>query len=95
MKPIILSSQVRRDLIAFMETLTGMPEAEALAKLPRATPCELARALKPPRLFAQRGGPTEHGQLCSTGVRMRRRLPLTETTDRIYRYVTRPIKPSS
>jgi hypothetical protein len=28
---------VRRDLIAFMATLTGMPEAEALAKLPRAT----------------------------------------------------------
>jgi hypothetical protein len=37
MKPTILSSQMRRDLIAFMETLTGMPEAEALAKLPRAT----------------------------------------------------------
>ena len=28
MKPIALSDQERRDLISFMETLTGMPEAE-------------------------------------------------------------------
>lgn len=38
MKPIILSDQERRDLIALMETLTGMPEAEAPPKLPEATP---------------------------------------------------------
>ena len=36
MKPIALSDQERRDLIAFMETLTGMPEAEAPPKLPDA-----------------------------------------------------------
>ncbi len=35
-KPIPLSDQERRDLIAFMETLTGMPEAEAPPKLPDA-----------------------------------------------------------
>jgi cytochrome c peroxidase len=35
-KPIALSDQERRDLIAFMETLTGMPEAEAPPKLPDA-----------------------------------------------------------
>jgi hypothetical protein len=34
MKPIILSDQERRDLIAFLETLTGMPEAETPPKLP-------------------------------------------------------------
>jgi len=34
MKPIQLTDQDRRDLIAFMETLTGMPEAEAAPKLP-------------------------------------------------------------
>jgi hypothetical protein len=34
MKPIILSDQERRDLIAFLETLTGRPEAEAPPKLP-------------------------------------------------------------
>jgi hypothetical protein len=33
MKPIILSNQERRDLIAFKETLTGVPEAEAPPKL--------------------------------------------------------------
>jgi cytochrome c peroxidase len=33
-KPIALSDQERRDLVAFMETLTGMPEAEEPAKLP-------------------------------------------------------------
>ena len=32
MKPITLTDQERRDLIAFMETLTGMPEAEAPPK---------------------------------------------------------------
>jgi cytochrome c peroxidase len=36
MKPIALSDQERFDLIAFMETLTGMPEAEAPPKLPDA-----------------------------------------------------------
>jgi hypothetical protein len=45
-------------------------------------------------LAAQRGG-LHTGNSCSTGVRMRRRLPLTETTDKIYRYVTSPMKPSS
>lgn len=34
MKAIALSDQERRDLIAFMESLTGMPEAEAAPKLP-------------------------------------------------------------
>jgi cytochrome c peroxidase len=34
MKPIALSDRERLDLIAFMETLTGMPEAEAPPKLP-------------------------------------------------------------
>jgi cytochrome c peroxidase len=34
MKPIALSDQERRDLIAFMETLTGMPEAQPPPKLP-------------------------------------------------------------
>jgi cytochrome c peroxidase len=34
MKPVALSDQERRDLIAFMETLTGMPEAEGPPKLP-------------------------------------------------------------
>jgi cytochrome c peroxidase len=33
-KPIALSDQERRDLIAFMETLTGLPEAQAPPKLP-------------------------------------------------------------
>jgi cytochrome c peroxidase len=33
-KPLALTDQERRDLISFMETLTGMPEAEALPKLP-------------------------------------------------------------
>jgi cytochrome c peroxidase len=33
-KPIALSDQERRDLVAFMETLTGMPEAEVPPKLP-------------------------------------------------------------
>ena len=33
-KPIELSDEERRDLIAFMETLTGMPEAEVPPKLP-------------------------------------------------------------
>lgn len=36
MKAVPLSDQERRDLIAFMETLTGMPEAEAPPKLPDA-----------------------------------------------------------
>jgi len=36
MKPIALSDQERRDLIAFMETLTGMPEAEPPPELPDA-----------------------------------------------------------
>ena len=36
MKSIALSDQERLDLIAFMETLTGMPEAEAPPKLPEA-----------------------------------------------------------
>ena len=36
MKPIAFSDQERRDLIAFMEALTGMPEAEAPPKLPDA-----------------------------------------------------------
>jgi cytochrome c peroxidase len=34
MKPLALTDQERRDLVAFMETLTGMPEAEAPPKLP-------------------------------------------------------------
>jgi cytochrome c peroxidase len=34
MKPIALSNQERRDLVAFMETLAGTPEAEAPLKLP-------------------------------------------------------------
>jgi cytochrome c peroxidase len=33
-KPLALSDQERRDLIAFMETLSGIPEAEAPPKLP-------------------------------------------------------------
>jgi cytochrome c peroxidase len=33
-KPITLSDQERRDLIAFMETLTGLPEAQAPPRLP-------------------------------------------------------------
>jgi cytochrome c peroxidase len=35
-KPLVLSAQERLDLIAFMETLTGMPEGEAPPKLPEA-----------------------------------------------------------
>jgi hypothetical protein len=46
-----------------MQTLTGMPGAEAPPKLPGATPDGLTRAQKPPRLAAQRCGPTEHRQL--------------------------------
>jgi cytochrome c peroxidase len=38
MKSIQLTDQERRDLIAFMETLTGMPEAEAAPKLPGNAP---------------------------------------------------------
>ena len=34
MKPIPLTEQERLDLVAFMQTLTGMPEAEAAPKLP-------------------------------------------------------------
>jgi cytochrome c peroxidase len=33
-KPLALSDQERRDLVAFMETLTGTPEADAPPKLP-------------------------------------------------------------
>ena len=36
-KPIALSDQERLDIIAFMETLSGMPEAEAPPKLPGLT----------------------------------------------------------
>ena len=38
MKSIQLTDQERRDLIAFMETLTGMPEAEAAPRLPGNAP---------------------------------------------------------
>ena len=34
MMPVQLSEQERRDLVAFMETLTGTPEGDPAPKLP-------------------------------------------------------------
>jgi hypothetical protein len=34
MMPVELSARERRDLVAFMQTLTGSPEGEAMPKLP-------------------------------------------------------------
>ena len=59
--------------------MTGTPEAEAQPKLPGANT---------PRPLLNEAAPTEHGATvrCSTGVRMRHRLPVTETTDKICGY---------